>query len=96
MVQAALLERSGYDEVWEWGDRAIFRALRWLHEQADFPAEGDDTWIPHLVNHAYGSDFPAQVPSRPGKGMGFADWSHGPTNGPLGGDIEFYPPPVLQ
>lgn len=77
VVQAALLSRAGYD-AWEWGDRAILRAFRWLHEEASFPAEGDDTWLPHIVNRVYGADFPAPVPSRPGKGMGFADWTHAP------------------
>ena len=75
VVQAALLSRAGYD-AWEWGDRAILRAFRWLHEEASFPAEGDDTWLPHIVNRVYGSSFPAPVPSRPGKGMGFSDWTH--------------------
>jgi hypothetical protein len=78
VAQAVLLDRAGYD-AWSWGDRALLRALRWLHEEADYPAEGDDTWIPHLVNDAYGSDFPAPVPSQPGKGMGFSDWTHGPS-----------------
>ena len=58
-------------------NRALLRAFRWLHDEADFPAEGDDTWLPHLVNDAYGTTFPAPVPSRPGKAMGFSDWTHG-------------------
>lgn len=77
VVQAELLSRAGYD-AWGWGDRALLRAFEWLHDEADFPAEGDDTWIPHVVNRAYGTHFPAPVPTQPGKGMGFADWTHGP------------------
>ncbi|HKK51722.1 MAG TPA: alginate lyase family protein, partial [Myxococcota bacterium] len=76
VAQAVLLERLGHP-AWEWGDRALLRAFRWLHDEADFPAEGDDTWLPHLVNDAYGTTFPAPVPSRPGKAMGFSDWTHG-------------------
>ena len=79
VVQSALLERAGYD-AWSWGDRAILRAVRWLHDEASFPAEGDDTWVPHLVNDAYRSEFPAPVPSRPGKAMGFTDWTHAPAD----------------
>ncbi len=75
VVQAVLLERRGYP-AFEWGDRALLRAFRWLHDEADFPAEGDDAWLPHIVNRAYGTDFPARTPTRPGKGMGFADWTH--------------------
>ncbi len=77
VAQAVLLERLGYP-AWEWGDRALLRAFSWLHTQADYPAEGDDTWIPHLINRAYGADFPAPIPSKPGKGMGFSDWTHAP------------------
>jgi hypothetical protein len=73
-VQAQLLERQGFD-AWSWQDDALERAVTWLHDVADFPAEGDDTWIPHLVNHATGTDFPA-VASRPGKNLGFTDWTH--------------------
>jgi hypothetical protein len=73
--QAVLLERAGYD-VWSWGDRALLRAFRWLHEEADFVARGDDTWLPPILNRAYGTRFPAPQPSQPGKGMGFADWTH--------------------
>ncbi len=75
--QAVLLERAGYD-AWSWGDQALLRAFQWLHEQADFVATGDDTWLPHIINRAYGSQFPAPEPSQPGKGMGFSDWTHAP------------------
>jgi hypothetical protein len=75
-AQAVILSRAGYD-VWNWEDRALLRAVRWLHEQNDFPAVGDDTWQPHLVNFYYGTSFPAPVPSRPGKNLGFTDWTHG-------------------
>jgi Alginate lyase len=76
VAQAVILERLGMP-AWEWGDRALLRAFEWLHEQADYPAEGDDTWMPHVVNRAYGTRFPAPIPARPGKATGFADWTHG-------------------
>ena len=75
VAQAAILERLGYDS-WSWGDRAIERAMRWLYVQALFPPEGDDTWIPYVVNRAYGTSFSAPLPSKPGKGIGFTDWTH--------------------
>jgi len=78
LVQAVILHRAGYD-VWSWQDQALLRAFRWLHEQANFPAEGDDTWQPHIVNHFYGTNFPAPVPSRPGKSVGWTDWTMEPT-----------------
>lgn len=77
VAQAVLLDRAGYD-AWRWGDRALLRAFRWLHDEADFAAVGDDTWLPPIVNAAYGTAFPVTTPSRPGKGMGFGDWTHPP------------------
>lgn len=80
ILQALLLERQGYDP-WSWADLALLRAFRWLHDQADYPAEGDDTWMPHVINQVYGTSFPAPSPSQPGKGMGFTDWTHGASGG---------------
>jgi hypothetical protein len=74
-VQAQLLHRQGYN-AWNWEHQAIRRAHDWLHDHADNPAVGDDTWIPWLVNHNYGTDYPTTLPSRQGKAMGFTDWSH--------------------
>jgi hypothetical protein len=76
LVQAVILHRAGYD-VWNWQDQALLRASTWLHEHADYPAQGDDTWQPHVLNHFYGTSFPAPVPARPGKNVGWADWTHG-------------------
>lgn len=76
LAQALLLERQGYD-AWSWGDRALLRAFTWLHEQAQYPAQGDDTWMPHVINRVYGTSFPAPCPARPGKGLGFTDWIYG-------------------
>jgi hypothetical protein len=76
LAQAVMLERAGYD-VWSWSDRALLRAATWLHTQASFPAEGDDTFSPWILNRAYGTSFPAPLPSRPGKNVGFTDWTFG-------------------
>jgi hypothetical protein len=73
-VQAELLSRAGYN-AWGWSDRALVRALEWLHTHADFPAEGDDTWIPWLVNHANGTSFPAPT-AQVGKNLTYTDWVH--------------------
>ena len=75
LLQAILLERHGFG-VWGAQDSAILRAFRWLHDQADFPAEGDDTFQPHIVNKVYGTNFPAPTPARSGKALGWTDWTH--------------------
>jgi hypothetical protein len=74
LVQAAILARAGYD-AFEWSDQALLRAVTWLYTTCDFPASGDDTWLPHLVNAFYASDFPALVPCDSGKNMGWTDWT---------------------
>jgi len=78
LAQAVILHRAGYD-VWNWEDQALLRAVTWLHEQCNFPAGGDDTWQPHVVNAFYAADFPAPIPSSPGKNVGWTDWSHAPS-----------------
>jgi hypothetical protein len=83
VVAAELLQNAGYP-AFEWEDQALLRALTWLHEEADYPAEGDDRWIPWIINYRYNSTFESSVPSTPsaasnvsvGKNMGFADWTH--------------------
>jgi hypothetical protein len=76
LMQAVILNRYGYD-TFNWQDKALARAFSWLHTQAGYPADGDDTWQPHIANKLLGTSYPAPVPSRPGKAMGFSDWTHG-------------------
>jgi hypothetical protein len=77
MAQAWMLHRAGYP-AFEWEQQALRRALTWLHEQADFPAEGDDTGTPWLINAMYGTSFPTSD-SEPGKnGLAWYDWTHAP------------------
>jgi hypothetical protein len=75
LAAAVMLHRVGYP-VWEWEDRALLRAFRWLHEILHFPAVGDDTWQPYLINFYYDKDFPTQLPTRAGKNVGYTDWTH--------------------
>lgn len=74
LAQAHILERKGYP-AFEWENRALLRAARWLHDVVDYPADGDDTWQPHVLNYYYGTSFPAPTPSRPGKNVGWTDWT---------------------
>jgi hypothetical protein len=76
VVQAEILFRAGY-AAWDWEDRALLRALDWLHGEASYPAAGDDQWLPWLVNRRYDTRFPAANPARHGKNMGWTNWTHG-------------------
>jgi hypothetical protein len=82
MAQAVILKRAGYDPF-NWQNKALLRAFQWLQTQAKYLAAGDDTWMPFLVNYYYGKGtLPVSSPSRPGKNVGWTDWSH---SGTLGG-----------
>ena len=75
--QARILERQGYP-AFNWSNQALLRAVTWLHEQANFPATGDDTATPYLINAEYGASFPTSTNVRPGKnGLGWYDWFYG-------------------
>jgi hypothetical protein len=80
LVQAELLSRAGYD-AWNWQDKALLRATQFLHqtdqEVGGWWAEGDDEWMPWVINHAYSEKFPTALPARPGKNLGWTDWVYG-------------------
>jgi hypothetical protein len=83
-VQAEILHRQGYD-TWNWEDQALCRMARFLlslnQTFGGWWATGDDAWAPWLLNRAYGTDFPTSTPTRPGKNVGYTDWTH-PSPGP--------------
>jgi hypothetical protein len=74
VAQAHLLSRRGYD-AWAWEDEALRRAVTWLYEEADYPAEGDDVWVVALVNAAYGTRFDVAEPGA-GRSYGFTTFTH--------------------
>lgn len=77
LAQAVILEHAGYTDVWDWQDKALLRAFKWLHDVDNFTVTGDDEWETHIVNNRYGTNFPAPVPATPGKNVGWTDWTHG-------------------
>jgi hypothetical protein len=107
MAEAVVLRRAGYDPF-NWQNRALLRAFKWLQNTANFLATGDDNWLPWLVNYHYGAGtLPASAGTRPGKNVGWADWTHsgtasttaggstgGSTGGTTGGTTTTPPPPT--
>ena len=79
LVQAEILQRQGYD-TWSWQDQALRRMVQFLYDihrrYGGWWATGDDTWAPWLVNRAYRTSFPSASPTKPGKNMGWTDWTH--------------------
>lgn len=79
IVQAVILHRLGYD-AFNWEDQALLRAYRWLHDVANFPAAGDDTWQLPLVDCFYGTSYWKGTKTRFGKNMGWTGWTHSARN----------------
>lgn len=73
VLQADILRHAGYD-AWEWSDRALLRAVRFLYGQVGWAAEGDDEWQPWLVDRRYGTAYRGSAPARTGKNFGYTDW----------------------
>jgi len=75
---AEILYRQGYD-VYEWEDRALLRATRFLYElEHEFPHL--DWWEPGvppywIINYRYGTSFPVEG-SGFGRNVGWTDWTH--------------------
>jgi len=76
---AELLHRQGYD-VYDWSDRALLRATRfvWKLDQ-EFPDEG--WWEPHIpiywvINFRYRTSFPVTATTAIGRNVGWTSWTH--------------------
>jgi hypothetical protein len=81
LAQAVILQRFGYD-TFAWQDRALLRAFRWLHAEANYPPSSDDSWQSFLINYFYADNrFPTPSASSPGKNVGWTDWTHSGTAG---------------
>jgi hypothetical protein len=75
VVSAELLSRRGFD-AWNWSDKALQRATKFLFDLGWGPGN-DDEWVVPLVNARYGTKFPAQSEVGLGKNLGFTNWTHG-------------------
>jgi len=79
-AQAEMLYRQGYDS-YRWGDDALKRAATYLFAlarrtgQQDWAAPSGHGWVPWLLNARYGIHLPTRLPTPPGKGIGFTDWT---------------------
>lgn len=84
VVTAVILHRAGL-LPFNAGDNAIVRSFNMLYGRGEaanndpvfvFEAEGDDNWLPWVVNYYGGTDFPTVSPTQAGKNMGYTDWTH--------------------
>lgn len=84
VAAAEMLHQAGYP-AFEWSDQAILRSVQWLYNSTfsdgnNYAAEGDDVWQLYIINKRYGTNFPTgpSKTARPGKMIGFTDWTHAP------------------
>ncbi len=77
LLQAELLRVAGYDS-WNWENKALLRAVRFLYNRAKWPATDDDEWQTWLLDARYGTSYKLSPPVRFGKNFGFTDWIYGP------------------
>ncbi len=75
VVEAQILTRAGYP-AFQWQNQAILRAVKFLYS-INWPAIGDDAFQLWIINHAYGTNYPAVSPAGHGKNMGWTDWTLG-------------------
>lgn len=79
-ASAVLLHRAGYGAL-TWGDSSWKRAIDFLYRTefttGNWPAEGNDTWIPWLVKYYYPSyDIDRTTPVTDGRTISATDWTH--------------------
>ena len=90
VLQAELLRVAGYDS-WNWENKALLRAVRFLYNRTKWPANDDDEWQTWLLDARYGTTYKVAPPVRFGKNFGFTDWIYGPSSG---GGTDPTPPPT--
>ena len=76
VTQATLLNAAGYTDVWDWSDAAILRATKFLYEQANFPAESDDSFVVFLIDAHLGTNYAGGEKANMGKSMAYTDYTH--------------------
>lgn len=76
VTQATLLDAAGYDDVWQWSDAAIRRAVLYLDVHADYPADGNNNFVTYLIDRGLGMHTSVGVDARSGQSIGYTDWTH--------------------
>lgn len=74
-LSAKVLSRHGYPDVYQWSDRALLRAARFLHRNGGYaPDHGANQHIVWMVNKAYGATLAPVRPAHFGRQYGYTDW----------------------
>lgn len=88
IVQASMLYRRGYHEVWSWSNQAQKRAVDWLHYDGDgktkwncliptSPSEKNKCYILDIIDSVYGTNYrPSAASTTLGRNVSFTSWTH--------------------
>lgn len=84
VVSAVILHRADIIPITS-ADNAIVRVMDMLYGRGEaaqnnpvftYPVESDDRWIPWMVNHYCGTNYPTVPDVQPGKGIGYSEWMY--------------------
>ena len=84
-LEAEILYRSGYPDVYTWQNNAIYNTMDFLHRLSvecastwSFPTNRAYKWMPYLINFAYTAGFPKPAinSAELGFNMAFTNWTH--------------------
>lgn len=81
IVQAVILYRHGYPDVFKWEDKAMLRVYQWLYTEAHFPGEGNHSWQLPLIDYYYSTSYWDGSKTYYGKNMGWTSWTHAERGG---------------
>ncbi len=81
LLQAELLFRNGYPDIYEFRSQAIRRMADFISRSERAGGQGWNPGrvqyhVPWLLNHRYGTNYPT-VPAEYGRSLGFTDWLYG-------------------
>jgi hypothetical protein len=77
-LQALLLQRAGYGDVWEWSNRGFLRAARWLERNGGYaPPYAVNQYMPWIFDWAYATSVGRKNAAGMGRTFGFTDWLYG-------------------
>jgi hypothetical protein len=77
-LQALLLQRAGYGDVWEWSNRGFLRAARWLERNGGYaPPYSVNQYMPWIFDWAYATSVGPKNAAGMGRTFGFTDWLYG-------------------
>ena len=82
VLQAVILARFGFPEVWAWQSRAMGRAFRWLNREANYPATGNDCWMVPIINFVEGTNWSqTTIPAPLSRAVIGGDWWYASAKG---------------